>query len=70
LIAALADRLPAFARAMESAEGLLRADLMLQNLDHACYHVACRDKTIGAETGARVVAEIVTGFLHAAPYGD
>jgi len=67
LILALADKLPAFSRALESSEGVLRAEVMLQNLDHACYHVACRDKAIGAEEGARVVAEIVTGFLHAEP---
>lgn len=65
LIATLADRLPAFGRAMENSEGFLRADLMLQNLDNACYHVACRDQRVGADEAARVVAEIITGFLGA-----
>jgi AcrR family transcriptional regulator len=70
LIASLAERAPAFQRAMESPGGHLRADLMLQSLDLACYHVACRDIEAGAEAAADVVAEIVIGFLGVKLHAD
>ena len=65
LVASLAEKSPAFHRATESAAGYLRADLMLQNLDLACYHVACRDIDAGGDDAANIVAEIVIGFLAA-----